>query len=482
MALNAGTAYMELQLRGRKQVTSELKGMNARLKRFGSTIKSIAAALGTAFVIKKTGDFLAHAIKRGSDMQETMNKFNVVFGKSSEEMKKFSDELAVGFGRSKEQVAGFLSSSQDLLVPMGLNAGAATDMSKGLATLAMDLGSFNNMADADVMRDLQAALTGSGEVMKKYGVIVSDAAVKQELLGMGLDPANVNDAQKAMARYNIILAGTTAAQGDVARSSESFANQAKSVWAAVDDLFVTIGEALLPILEDWMMDLQAAFSLLNDGADASDGMAGAVGFLTSALEYMMSPVELLIRAWKILSGLWKGAQSIMSELAEKVVWLAEKLVWLAAKVQRMAEDLGMGWAVGMDADALDQTVESLKAQREAIDKVGKKQWEDSGKEFSAAFGTGIRKSLDKARKKIRSEKEGANRELTKVDKATAASAGTAGKKTTKQVKTGGKLESLEATSAAAFNRFYENKQNEELRELQKLNKAMAAAPIARVAQ
>ena len=180
MATNAGTAFLTLQLRGKKKVNKDLQSMNDRLKRFGGAIKGIAAALATAFVVRKSADFLGSAIKQASDMQETMNKFNVVFGQSSAEMKKFSDEMAAGFGRSKQQIADFLSSSQDLLVPMGLSADAATGMSKGMAALAMDLGSFNNMADASVMTDLHAALTGSGEVMKKYGVIVSESAVKQE--------------------------------------------------------------------------------------------------------------------------------------------------------------------------------------------------------------------------------------------------------------------------------------------------------------
>ena len=48
-------------------------------------------------------------------------------------------------------------------------------------------------------------------VMKKYGVIVSEAAVKQELLNQGIDPKTASDQQKVQARMNIIMAGTTAA-------------------------------------------------------------------------------------------------------------------------------------------------------------------------------------------------------------------------------------------------------------------------------
>jgi len=240
-AVKAGKAFVEIALQGQEKIGREINKIEGKLRRIGSVkmdgFKGITArvegltaglarlgmvggaALGAAGI---AGGLFAmgRSIKSASDMQETMNKFNVVFGESSKEVKSWSDNTAKAFGRSKKQLADFLSSSQDLLVPMGMNEGAALDMSKALAKLSMDLGSFNNKSDADVMNDLQAALTGSGEVMKKYGVIVSQAAVNQELMNNSIDPKAATEAQKAMARYNIILEGTTAAQGDVARSSD----------------------------------------------------------------------------------------------------------------------------------------------------------------------------------------------------------------------------------------------------------------------
>ena len=104
------------------------------------------------------------------------------------------------------------------------------------------------MADADVLRDLHAALTGSGEVMKKYGVLVSEAAVKQELLNQGIEKNKATEQQKVMARLAIIMRGTTAAQGDAIRSAGSFANQMKALQAQVSDAAVEIGSALLPVI------------------------------------------------------------------------------------------------------------------------------------------------------------------------------------------------------------------------------------------
>lgn len=243
--VRAGGAFVELALRANK-FERQLRGVSNKLKRFGSQVASfgakfaaVGAGVGTAFL---------PAIKAASDMEETMAKFDTVFGSSSGAVKAFSDDLAGKLGRSKQQIASFLASSQDLFVPLGFDDATATQLSKRLTTLAVDLASFNNLQDTDALRDLQAALTGSGEVMKKYGVLVSEAAVKQRLLNDGIDPKTATQQQKVMARLNIILDGTTAAQGDAERTSGSFANQLRRLNGTFRDMQVALGSAVLPIV------------------------------------------------------------------------------------------------------------------------------------------------------------------------------------------------------------------------------------------
>ena len=242
--IQAGRAYVELYVKGRSRFERVLGDVQRKVSAFGSQMMSTARGVAGLSVSMLAP--LGASLKAASDMEEVMNKFNVVFGESSEEVKKWGDNLAGEVGRSKRQIAEFLAEGQDLLVPIGFDAESAEAMSKQLTTLAVDLASFNNMADANVMRDLKAAMTGSGEVMKKYGVIVSAAAVKQEMLNQGLDPGAATEQQKAMARMAIILRGTTAAQGDALRSAGSFANVMKALKGATEDAAGEVGKALLP--------------------------------------------------------------------------------------------------------------------------------------------------------------------------------------------------------------------------------------------
>ena len=243
--VQAGEAFVKLLLEDR-DFAAGIAAVSRRLRNAGQSIATIGAGLfaGAAGV----GAAFTPAIAAASDLQETMNKFDVVFGQRSAEVKAWGDQFASTVGRSKKQVADFLGSVQDLVVPIGFEADEAEKISKVVTGLAVDLASFNNIADDAALRDLQAALTGSGEVMKKYGVIVSEAAVKQRLINDGIDPRVATDQQKVFARLNIILDGTTAAQGDAIRSADSYANSIKRLRANASDLAAAIGGPLLESL------------------------------------------------------------------------------------------------------------------------------------------------------------------------------------------------------------------------------------------
>jgi len=234
-AVRTGRAFVELFADDSKLVRG-LRSAQRRLRAFGASVRATGAKMFTAGSL--VAGPLSLALRAASDMEETMNKFDVVFNENSKAVKAWGDGFAGEVGRSKKQVADFLSGTQDLLVPIGFDAAGATEMSKQLTGLAIDLASFNNKADSDVMRDLHAALTGSSEVMKKYGVIVNETAVKQELLNQGIDKNKATEQQKVMARMAIIMRGTTAAQGDAIRSAGSFANQMKAMQARVSDAAV----------------------------------------------------------------------------------------------------------------------------------------------------------------------------------------------------------------------------------------------------
>lgn len=320
-AIRAGRAFVELftkddELRkGLSRAQKMIGDFGKRVDAAGAKLLAVGAAAAAPFAL---------AIKAASDVEETMNKFNVVFGRSSDVVKAWGDAFAAEVGRSKQQVADFLAGTQDLFIPLGFDAAQATDLSKTITKLAVDLASFNNVADATVLRDLHAALTGSGETMKKYGVIVSEAAVKQELLNTSIDPAKATEQQKVFARLSIILRGTTAAQGDALRSADGFANQMKRLQAEVANTAAEIGQALLPVVTP----------LLKEISGVAQGTA----------QWAMQNKETVVRAAKLAAGtIALGAALKVVGAALAAIAVAQKGINLAILASRA---LGPWAAVG----------------------------------------------------------------------------------------------------------------------------------------
>lgn len=285
--ISAGKAHVELYVKNSKF----MKGLNSASKQLTSFGKDLTK-IGATFAAAGAGvlGVLSTTVSVASDMEEQMNKFNVVFGESASEMRKWADTTGKALGRSSLQMVTFLGSTQDLLVPMGFAADRARTLSKEMATLAIDVASFNNAADEDVLRDFHAALTGSGEVMKKYGVIVSEAAVKQQLLSEGLDPKNVTESQKAMARWTLIVQGTSAAAGDATRSAGSYANQMKALTAAVTDAKIAIGEQLLPIITPFVSRAKEAVAVIRAWIKGNGSYAASVAIVAAKLLALGSAV------------------------------------------------------------------------------------------------------------------------------------------------------------------------------------------------
>ena len=84
------------------------------------------------------------------------------------------------------------------------------------------MSSFYNVRQEDVAQNLQAIFTGETEPLRKYGLDLTQAALAEWAMKQGRD-ANIqsmSQAEKTMLRYQYVLANTTAAQGDFARTAD----------------------------------------------------------------------------------------------------------------------------------------------------------------------------------------------------------------------------------------------------------------------
>jgi len=227
-------------------VKTMVLGQNSAIASF-ATLGTALTAMGVAagYTLTKLS---ADSIAAASALEEVSSKYSVVFEGQTHIVDEWARLLVDSYAMSTREAKQYLSSVQDLLVPMGMQADAAANLSNEIVKLAADLGSFNNMPTQQVIENVQSALVGEYETMKKYGVVINATRVQQEALNMGL--ANTKNeltaAHKAQAAYKLILESSKAAIGDMDRTSHEYANTTKRLDAEWEDFVATLGNSLIP--------------------------------------------------------------------------------------------------------------------------------------------------------------------------------------------------------------------------------------------
>jgi len=171
MAITLGDAYVRIRGDDSKfgsdlhKAEGQARGWAGRVGNMISNTMSTAMGFIVANGVMKLTDALVSAgpklISLGSDAEEMMGKFNVVFGNEAERTIKALDEMTAAMGRSKYEARGFAASFQDTFVPMGFARDDAADLSKKLTELTYDVSSFNNTLEADTISPSRTSSSSS---------------------------------------------------------------------------------------------------------------------------------------------------------------------------------------------------------------------------------------------------------------------------------------------------------------------------------
>jgi hypothetical protein len=205
----------------------------------------LAAALGGAAVL---GGAKA-AIDAAVDLGETVNKTGLAFGRNAAQIQQWAKGSAKNLGLPRQVAMENAATFGLLFSKLGLTGREATNMSKTMVQLAVDLGSVHNADPTEVLQAQQAAFRGEYDALQRFVPALSDAAVKQEALRATgkTSTAQLTDQERATAVYRLMLKQTSKEQGDFARTSGDAANKTKINKARFEDLKAVIGQGLLPV-------------------------------------------------------------------------------------------------------------------------------------------------------------------------------------------------------------------------------------------
>lgn len=230
---------------------------------------AVAGAAGAAIAAKSI-------ISNATDINESLSKNDVLFGKHAKTVDAFSKTSAASFGISRRAALEATGTFGNLFTALDIGPKKSADMSVSLTKLAADLASFNNASPEEALEAIRSGLVGETEPLRKFGVNLNDAALRTEALRQGL-VKNTKEAltpqQKALAVNSLLFKQTEKAQGDFARTSGGLANQQRILKARLSDVGGTIGQKLLPIATK---GAKALNDLLSGKGSSGDGLRRAV--------------------------------------------------------------------------------------------------------------------------------------------------------------------------------------------------------------
>ena len=224
----------------KNQFESQMAGITGMAKKAG-------AALAAAFGVKKLVDFGKQCLELGSDLAEVQNVVDVTFPKMTAQVDEFARSAAQSFGLSETMAKQYTGTFGAMAKAFGFTEKQAYDMGSTLTGLAGDVASFYNISQDEAYTKLKSVFTGETESLKDLGVVMTQTALDSYAManGFGKTTSAMSEAEKVALRYQFVQDKLSAAQGDFARTSGSWANQCRILSLQMQSLMATIGQGLI---------------------------------------------------------------------------------------------------------------------------------------------------------------------------------------------------------------------------------------------
>ena len=231
--------------------------------------------------------------KLGLAAVESESMVKNTFGAMTEDINKWSENATKKLGANGYEMRRQAAVMQQMFQGAGFDPGKAAQMSKGVVDLKNDLVSFFNVADSDATAALQSGLAGETEPLRRYGIFLSDSALKAEALKLGIQGVNgeLSEQQKIQARFSYI--SSTLAKnnvtGDAERTADSPANRLRRMQNELTQAGTEFGMALLPLADPAIKMLNALTPALTKVIDLFKQMPQPVQAATLALALGAGP-------------------------------------------------------------------------------------------------------------------------------------------------------------------------------------------------
>nr|DAF84317.1 MAG TPA: minor tail protein [Caudoviricetes sp.] len=298
------------------EATTALDQLGNEQKEFNQNVQSGAAALDgmagkiaglVAGYVSLQGAMstVKSGIDYASDLAEVQNVVDVTFGKAAASVNEWSQQALETYGLNEVTAKQYVGTMGAMLKSSGVAGNSVLDMSEKIVGLAGDVASFYNLDTNTAFEKIRSGISGETEPLKQLGINMSVANLEAYALSQGITTAydKMSQAEQTMLRYNYLMSVTSDAQGDFARTSDSWANQTRLLSENWTEFVGKMAANLLPTLT-------AGVSALND---VILWMSENTAFITPILGAITTAVGLYTAA-VLVNAAAKGIDTIATNL------------------------------------------------------------------------------------------------------------------------------------------------------------------------
>lgn len=284
-----------------KETTStgeKISAFGDKVEKLGSKLKYVS----TASVAVLTGMFSA-----ASDLNENLNKTEVVFNDLSDSIEEWSKTTLQSYGIAQSSSLEMISLFGDMATSMGLTTEQAAEMGKELVGRAGDLASFKNVSIETAQTGLEAIFTGQAQALKKFGIVMTEANLEAYALAEGMTKQykDMDQAEKVLLRYQYVMDMTKNSAGDFANTSDGAANSVRVAQESLKEAAATLGQEVIPLVLPLIQDVTE----LIQGVNALDD--GTKKLIVEGLAIVAVASPILTIGGKLITGIgWMATKGL----------------------------------------------------------------------------------------------------------------------------------------------------------------------------
>lgn len=288
-----------------------------------SSIKSTIVSLGIGSLIKTSLTDAMNAVESESLFETSMGGF-------AQQARDWSINLSKNLGLDEYALRKNVGTLYNMTTSMGLSKDASYELSTGLVALGEDMASFYNLSSEEAFTKLRSGLTGEAEPLKALGILVNEATVEQYAYATGIAKTGekLTEQQKVLARYQAILAQTTNAQGDLARTLDNPANQMRVTMNKLKTESIEFGTALMPVVQ---VTLPIFRQVIADIKPVAVDVANGIALLSSGMGMLENPAVRTIAYVGAVVGIMNKLKLAVGGPLSAILLLGSVLTWLVGK-------------------------------------------------------------------------------------------------------------------------------------------------------